>query len=483
MKPSSMEMKSSQELDWHISQFLEANQEAMIEDAKGLIRINSVGLAYNPGSSQPFGEGCSSVLDEAIRLMQREKLDVTDFDGYGVKGELAASERGSIGFFAHLDVVPEGGDWSFPPYEPFVRDGYLFGRGAMDNKAAAVAALYVLKFFADSKLPLGHGLYLFLGCNEENGMRDIRHFLSRHEPPQFGIVPDAYFPLCFAEKGMLRADFEGEVADGNLLAFNGGTEYNVVPAAASAILRDVDPEHARQVLPGSFTVEALPEGIRITASGKAGHAAFPEGTDNAAVKLAAALAAHGLVRGSRTLRALAFVQECFASPYGHGLGIAFRDMSGEATVNAAVRMENGRLRLLCDIRYGVTQEKSGIQQLLEEAAARYGMRLTRTEDSPPHYIAPDDPIAAALCDLANRELGTNQPPYAMGGITHARWLPRAAAFGPLRRDKPSPFPAGRGGGHQPDEAMYLEAIWEAFQIYVKAVLVIDKLLSEEKEQN
>lgn len=478
-----MEMNSSQELDRCISEFLEANQENMIEDAKELIRIRSVGLDYQPGSTEPFGEGCRAVLDEAIRLMQREKLEVTDFDGYGVKGALAASERGSIGFFAHLDVVPEGEGWSFPPYDPFVWDGFLWGRGAMDNKAAAVAALYVLKFFAESRLPLRHGLYLFLGCNEENGMRDIRHFLSRHEPPLFGIVPDAYFPLCFAEKGRLRTDFEGEAADGNLLAFSGGTEYNVVPAAASAILRDVDPDHARQVLPGSFTVEVLPEGVRITASGKAGHAAFPEGTDNAAVKLAAALAAHGLVRGSRTLRALAFVQECFANPYGHGLGIAFRDVSGETTVNAAVQMDMGRLRLLCDIRYGVTQEIGGVRQLLEEAANRYGMRLTRTEDSPPHYIAPDDPIAAALCELANRELGTSQPPYAMGGITHARWLPRAAAFGPLRRDKPSPFPAGRGSGHQPDEAMNLEAVWDAFMIYVKAVLVIDGLLSEENAQH
>ncbi|MNC59189.1 putative dipeptidase [compost metagenome] len=143
-------------------------------------------------------------------------------------------------------------------------------------------------------------------------------------------------------------------------------------------------------------------------------------------------------------------------------------------------MDRRELRLLCDIRYGITQDKDVILQHLEKAATRYGMLLARTEDSPPHYINPDDPIVTALCGLANRELGTEQQPYAMGGITHARWLARAAAFGPLRRDNPSPFPEGRGGAHQPDEAIQLETLWEAFRIYVKAVITIDKLLSEEK---
>ncbi|ASA20355.1 Sapep family Mn(2+)-dependent dipeptidase [Paenibacillus donghaensis] len=477
-----MEEWSGRELDQQITQFLEANRLRMIGDAKGLIRINSVGQAYAPGSSHPFGEGCAAALDEAVRLMLREKLDVTAFDGYGVKGQLAAAGeqgKGSIGFFAHLDVVPEGEGWGFPPYEPFVRDGYLFGRGAMDNKMAAVAALYVLKFFAESSMKLEHGLYLFLGCNEENGMRDIRHFLSKHEPPLFGIVPDAYFPICYAEKGMLRADFEGEVKEGNLLSFSGGTDYNVVPASATALLGGVVPDHARRLLPPAFTVESAPEGVRITVQGQAGHAAFPEGTDNAAVKLAAALVESGLIQGASAVRALTFVKECFCSPYGHCLGIAFRDEAGAATSNAgAVQIRDGRLSLLCDVRYGVTQDCTDILEQLASAATRYGMQLVRTEDSPPHHIPKDDRFVVALCELANRQLGTDQPPYAMGGITHARWLPRGAAFGPLRRDQPSVFPAGRGGGHQPDEAIQLETLWDAFRIYVEAVLTIDKLLSE-----
>ncbi len=477
-------MRALDGLEEQIRLFLEENRRLMTEDMKSLIRINSVGEPYDSGSSAPFGQGCLAALEEAAGLMEREGLALTRFDGYGVKGKLgrAEDEAGEIGFFAHLDVVPEGEGWSFAPYEPFVRDGFLFGRGAMDNKGAAIVAMYVLKFFNEQQFPLHHGLYLFLGCNEENGMRDIRHFLARHPAPLFGIVPDAYFPLCFAEKGMLRADFAGEPADGNLLAFAGGTEYNVIPDSAWAVLQDVEVEDVRQKLPDDFTVETAADGIRIVAFGRAGHAAFPEGTEHAAVKLSAALLDSGLVHGDRSLGALAFIMEYFGSPYGEGLGIDFHDLSGKTICNAgAVRLNRREMRLLCDIRYGVTQDQAVILQQLEKAAGRYGWMLARTEDSPPHYINPDDPLVTALCGLANRELGMEQPPYAMGGITHARWLPRAAAFGPLRRDIPSPFPEGRGGAHQPDEAIRLETLWEAFRIYVKAVITIDKLLSEERD--
>lgn len=42
----------------------------------------------------------------------------------------------------HLDVVPEGDGWSVPPYEGVIKDGKIYGRGAIDDKGPTVAALY-----------------------------------------------------------------------------------------------------------------------------------------------------------------------------------------------------------------------------------------------------------------------------------------------------------------------------------------------------
>ena len=42
----------------------------------------------------------------------------------------------TIGLWNHLDVVPLGEGWDYAPFDPVVRDGYLIGRGAQDNKGA-----------------------------------------------------------------------------------------------------------------------------------------------------------------------------------------------------------------------------------------------------------------------------------------------------------------------------------------------------------
>ena len=41
----------------------------------------------------------------------------------------------------HLDVVAEGDGWTVPPYEGLVADGRIYGRGTMDDKGPAMAAL------------------------------------------------------------------------------------------------------------------------------------------------------------------------------------------------------------------------------------------------------------------------------------------------------------------------------------------------------
>ena len=80
--------------------------------------------------------------------------------------------RAALAFEAHLDTVGADG-MSHPPFEPRIRAGRLYGRGACDTKGAMAAMLAVLLRLAAEKLPLN---LVFIGsCAEETGCEGIRH--------------------------------------------------------------------------------------------------------------------------------------------------------------------------------------------------------------------------------------------------------------------------------------------------------------------
>lgn len=84
----------------------------------------------------------------------------------------------------HLDVVPAPDDM----FEPYVKDGKLYGRGSLDMKSFAAVALNSLEHVLKNKLPLKFGV--ILSTDEEKGSKSTHAFLEAHPNMKAKIVLD-----------------------------------------------------------------------------------------------------------------------------------------------------------------------------------------------------------------------------------------------------------------------------------------------------
>ncbi len=64
-----------------------------------------------------------------------------------------------------------------------MKDGYFIARGCQDNKSSAITGLYVLKYMKEHHIRLYHGLELYLGTCEEQGMFDLDYYVQKLRMP------------------------------------------------------------------------------------------------------------------------------------------------------------------------------------------------------------------------------------------------------------------------------------------------------------
>ena len=71
-----------------------------------------------------------------------------------------------------------------------------------------------MKYLKEQGVPLEHTIRLYLGCSEERGMEDIEYYTSHYPAPEFSFTPDASFPVCYGEKGILEGEFSCAIPEG-----------------------------------------------------------------------------------------------------------------------------------------------------------------------------------------------------------------------------------------------------------------------------
>lgn len=457
------------------SGWLEANRENMLNDLRRIVSIKSV--SDEESDVKPFGQGCRDVLDEMLKICGEHGIECQNHEYYCGSAFMKGETDKEVGIWTHLDVVPESGEWKYPPFEGVVEDGFMIGRGVQDNKSAAIAGIYLMLYFRENKIPLKKGLRVFFGCNEECGMNDQTYYKEHCKIPDYSIIIDSVFPVCYGEKGIFSADLTSPALSGDILGLTAGLVSNMVADKAVVTLKKTDA--LLEKLNGVENISVNGDSVEITATGRASHAAIPEGSLNAIDVLAKMLIEKDLVSESDK-NTFQFISNICGDYTGAGLGIAAsHDEFGSLTcIGGKLSLADGKAVLNINIRYPYSENDGIILGVIKARCVEYGFTVTGHTNSAPSLVPRDSEFVKALGAAFSEVTGEEIPPFIMGGGTYARNLPNAVAFGASfhgENKKPAGLPDGHGGIHEPDEALCIDDFMRAMEIYVNAITRVDAI--------
>ena len=145
-----------------------------------LIRMKSVSAdGYDPAGVRDAAETLVGMLGDAG--FSNAQLLESSTGHPAVFAEIPPPDGApTVLLYAHYDVQPPGPieEWETGPFEPFEKDGRIYGRGASDDKAGIVMHLGAIAAHAEAGLPVG--VQLFLEGEEEAGSLGLPEILEKH---------------------------------------------------------------------------------------------------------------------------------------------------------------------------------------------------------------------------------------------------------------------------------------------------------------
>lgn len=441
-------------------------KDLLIKDLSNLISINSELTTYDPmRKGMPFGQGPREALDLMLEMGKRDGFNSLNVDGYAGHIELG-TQQDYVAVLGHLDVVPAGNDWTYPPYQATIVDGKLYGRGVEDDKGPTMAAYYAMKILKELDVTLSKRIKLIIGTDEESGSRCVKHYFKKHpEQPVSGFVPDADFPLIYAEKGIVRFDLEGSIDTGDLVSIQSGFRANMVPDYADIVLKGNYVEEIKQ-----FDNSLLPtydnNQTKVRLYGKSAHGSTPELGDNSVFKLSKLLRHLKIDNNLVNLLTNYFEDDVLGTKLGIDTECA---ETGKLSLNLGVlKLERNRFTITLDIRYpkGITHLE--IADIINQKLEQFEASIVKIDNNDMLYVDPNSNLVQTLLEVYIKHTNhIDAKPMVIGGGTFARAISNVVAFGPHFPGKPSFI-------HQRDEYILVDDLITATIIYAEALYRLAK---------
>ncbi|WP_198146218.1 dipeptidase PepV [Dorea sp. D27] len=467
-----------------LNNLIDEYQKEIVKTTQRLIAHPSL---YEEGrEGAPFGAPIEAALEEVLKVAEELGFDTVNHEGYAGTARWGQGGK-QIGILTHIDVVPPGDGWSYPPFEGTIDNGRLYGRGSLDDKGPMVAALFAMKVVKESGLPVKNHVCHIIGTDEESGfMRGLKYYLKKEEAPWGGFSPDGEFPVIHAEKGILRFYVsetweKPEEASGMMLQeVRGGTKVNVVPGYAYAIvggaedaggiLRESRESYTKKdkiSISEHISSSGQGRGWKIEAKGQGGHSSQPWNGENAIQILLEFLHMLPLYEEGKS-RFASKIEELFGDGYrGERLGVACEDkLSGILTLSLGV-LEVGEDsgKATVEIRYPIHASEEVILKTLRVACAQQKVELDIYQDKKHIYMPVQAPLIQTLLHVYQETAKQADGPVVIGGGTYCRAAENFAAYGPV-------FPGQRELAHEPDEYICVDDLILSAKIYAQALYTL-----------
>ena len=219
-------------------------EQAQTDTEAYLTRLIGLDTQNPPGNEWRVAKYLESVLSSTPAIQTRI-IEISPGRANFI-ARLRAPDPGkrAVLIMAHADVVGvDPTKWQTPPFQATLRDGYLYGRGTIDDKGMLAASMTALLRLAKGRDSLDRDIVLLATAGEEGGSEGVKWMVER----EFDDLKDVEFALN--EGGRIRAE-------------NGTISFVNIQ-----------------------TTEKIPYNVLATATGPSGHASIPL-PDNALAALA-----------------------------------------------------------------------------------------------------------------------------------------------------------------------------------------------------
>ncbi len=237
-----------------------------VDNLRQLFELLSIpSISTDPAHKEDVERAAQWLVDR-VQALGMERVELFPTDGHPIvysEWMGAGEDAPTLLIYGHYDVQPTDPDdaWISPPFKPVVRDGYVYARGASDDKGQFLAHVAAVESFLRSGDNLPVNIKFCIEGEEEMGSPHIADFIGQHQDMltcDASLISDTAWlnpetpAIIYGVRGLVYAEIEIRGPKHDLHSGSyGGAVHNPLQVAAE-MLAALHDERGRVAIPGFY---------------------------------------------------------------------------------------------------------------------------------------------------------------------------------------------------------------------------------------